>query len=324
MIEGKKGYDPTSFLNNVKPQFLALIDEQKKPTKVKSIFQCRFIRINKETGDIVKVATPYFHSLMETITEATDISDIFDKMSALQIESAHNFEEIEDSEWRFDRVIDLRIHINPFQPFSGSSYIPLPPKLASKKAIINVKNENDHECFKWAITSAVFPRDKNAERLNKEMRENSEKFDWSGIEFPVSAVGTNQIDKFEKQNPYGINVLGYENKGPAKRIQHHPTLLNPTLLDDVAQCWTRWPNECNMLDSTLGLERSGSKSYPESLQNKRAPYWFSQKMARDRSTVKRYLAALALLEMLEEEDDRVTRKGKTRHWIKAKGRKGIF
>ena len=42
-------------------------------------------------------------------------------------------------------------------------------------------------------------------------------------------------------------------KGPAKRIQHHPTLLNPTLLDDVAQCSTRWPNECNMLDSTLDL-----------------------------------------------------------------------
>ena len=38
-------------------------------------------------------------------------------------------------------------------------------------------------------------------------------------------------------------------KGPAKRIQHHPTLLNPTLLDDVAQCSTRWPNERNMLAS---------------------------------------------------------------------------
>ena len=74
-----------------------------------------------------------------------------------------------------------------------------------------------------------------------------------------------------------------------------------------------------MLDSTLGLKRSGSKSYPESLQNKGAPYWFSQKMARDRSTVKRCSAALALLEMLEEEDDRVTRKGKTRHWIKRRG-----
>ena len=65
-----------------------------------------------------------------------------------------------------------------------------------------------------------------------------------------------------------------------------------------------------MLGSTLGLERSGSIIYPESLENKCAPYWFARKMLRDRSTVKRCLAALALLEMLEEEDDKVTRTGR--------------
>ena len=62
----------------------------------------------------------------------------------------------------------------------------------------------------------------------------------------------------------------YKYKGPAKRIQHHPTLL-----DNVAHCWARWPNECNMLDSTLWLERPGSKIYPESLENKCVPYWFA-------------------------------------------------
>ena len=44
-------------------------------------------------------------------------------------------------------------------------------------------------------------------------------------------------------------------------------------------------------------------------------------MARNRSTVKRCLAALALHEMLEEEDDRVTKRGKTRQWIKRRGEK---
>ena len=47
-------------------------------------------------------------------------------------------------------------------------------------------------------------------------------------------------------------------------------------------------------------------------------------MARDRSTVKRGLAAVALLEMLEEEDDRVPKRGKTRHWIKQREEKGYF
>ena len=47
-------------------------------------------------------------------------------------------------------------------------------------------------------------------------------------------------------------------------------------------------------------------------------------MAHERSTVKRFLAALALLEVLEEEDDRVTKRGKTRNWIKRRGEKGYF
>ena len=93
---------------------------------------------------------------------------------------------------------------DPYEPLSGSSYIPLPSKLASKKAIINVKNHKDHECFKWAVTSAIYTQDVHPERLNKKMRENSNNFDWSGMEFPVSLQ---QIDKFEKQNPYVINVL---------------------------------------------------------------------------------------------------------------------
>ena len=45
-------------------------------------------------------------------------------------------------------------------------------------------------------------------------------------------------------------------------------------------------------------------------------------MAGDRSTVKRYLDAIALLEMLEPEDDRVHKRGKTRQWIKRREEKG--
>ena len=100
--------------------------------------------------------------------------------------------------------------------------------------------------------------------------------------------------------------------------------MNPTLLDTVAQCSNRWPNERNMLDSTFGIKRYGYKIYPQSLENKRTPYLFAQNMAGDRSTVRRCLAAIALLEMLEEEDDRVPKRGKTRQWIKRREEKGYF
>ena len=52
----------------------------------------------------------------------------------------------------------------------GSSYIPLPDHLAKKKALINLKNE-DNECFKWAVTRALNPADKNVERIDKKLKE---------------------------------------------------------------------------------------------------------------------------------------------------------
>jgi len=38
---------------------------------------------------------------------------------------------------------------------AGSSFIPLPRFLLTKKGIVNVCNENDHYCFKWALISAL-------------------------------------------------------------------------------------------------------------------------------------------------------------------------
>ena len=55
----------------------------------------------------------------------------------------------------------LDINIIAYSPLRGSSYIELPKELAVKKAIINMKNEDD-QCFKWAVTRALNPVDKNA------------------------------------------------------------------------------------------------------------------------------------------------------------------
>ena len=131
---------------------------------------------------------------------------IFDVLTNRLIELSQQFQN-QGSGWQFRKVESLDINIDPFEPLSGSSYIPLPKKIADKNAIINVKNLNDNECFKWAVTSAIYTAKDNPGRLNKKMRINSEKFNWNGIEFPVSLK---QIVKFEKQNPFAVNVFGIE------------------------------------------------------------------------------------------------------------------
>ena len=94
------------------------------------------------------------------------------------------------SNWRFRQVVNLEINTAIYKPFKGSSYLPLPKFFASKKAIINMENK-DEECFKWCITRALNPVERDSERIMKALREQSEKLDWSGIEFPVAADANN-------------------------------------------------------------------------------------------------------------------------------------
>ena len=62
--------------------------------------------------------------------------------------------------------MSLDLHPVKYEPLGGSSYIPLPKFLAAKKAIINLNNE-DNECFKWAITRALNPVKIHPERIDK-------------------------------------------------------------------------------------------------------------------------------------------------------------
>ena len=236
-VDGVNGVDPKTFMERVKSRVIDLI-KSKGSIKVKLILSIKFIKENPATGQI-DINHSHFHTDPEIITEATDLSDLYIKMMNKIFESIQSFNN-RGSGWQFDRVEHLDININPYNPLSASSYIKLPDKLASKKAIINVKNEKDHECFKWAITSAVFPAERDDERLSKQMREDSEKFDWTGIEFPVSLK---QIDRFEKQNPYAINVFGYEGEVYPLRIsKKNKQVINLLLIANEETnhyCWIK-------------------------------------------------------------------------------------
>ena len=237
-VNGVDGMDEKTFMNNVKPRVIDLI-KSKGSIKVKLILTVMFTKENPATGKI-DINVYSFASKMEIVTEATDLTELFDHMSDKIFELIQNFNN-RGSGWQFDRVEHLDININPYNPLSASSYIELPGNLADKKAIINVKNENDNECFKWAVTSAVFPAKEHGERLSKQMRKDSEKFDWSGIEFPVSLK---QIDKFEKQNNYAINVFGYERVVYPLRIskKNCEQVINLLLIADEETnhfCWIK-------------------------------------------------------------------------------------
>ena len=91
-------------------------------------------------------------------------------MKETVLESLAKFQS-QESNWRFHSVLSLYLHTVKYAPLGGSSYIPLPKFLEAKKAIINPKNEDD-ECFKWAITGALNPVEKNSEHIDKKFEKN--------------------------------------------------------------------------------------------------------------------------------------------------------
>ena len=201
-IDGREGYDQNTFIQYIRPRVIRFLSEKNKPFQVQLILTCKF---RKEVGEKVEYNYGYFYTHVEVIMEDTDLGHVYNTMIAMILEKISKFQN-KGSGWQFDSVVSLDISVDPYRPLRGTSYFPLPKKLGAKRAIINIKNERDNACFMWAITSAVFPRKKDPQRLNKEMRANSEKLNWEGIDFPTPL---NQISLFEKQNPYSINVYGW-------------------------------------------------------------------------------------------------------------------
>ena len=161
-----------------------------------------------KTGkEVLKEAAFDSSSTQESVViqEGTDLSSLYDEWSRKILEEIEEFLDA-GSSWTFESIVDLTINTVVYESLRGSSYIPLPEKLASKKAIINPKNR-DNECFKWAVTRALNPTSCHAERIDKKLKEKAKELNWDGISFPTPLK---DIDTFERNNStISINVAGY-------------------------------------------------------------------------------------------------------------------
>ena len=190
-------------LKDITPEVITLLEKQPKPLKVMLRMQCQFRKMDSEAGEIF---TDYhFNTKNNIVDSATNLTDFLSVSVERLIELIESLQG-RGSGWIFDEVLHFDILTNVYKPLAGSSWVPLPKFLASKKALINPKN-SDQECFKWAVTEAVYPQKRDRDRITKTSKENAELFNWDDIKFPVKL---SQINLFEKNNPgYVVNVLGY-------------------------------------------------------------------------------------------------------------------
>ena len=118
--------------------------------KVQKTAWIRFIQaLEDDFGNIIgadRVEKPFQSKMME-IHQGSDLNEIIDEMLThmkTQIENPA----LANSRFVFDEVLFLDVNFHQLDLTRSSSYIPLPSWIASKKAVINPKKENDEECLK--------------------------------------------------------------------------------------------------------------------------------------------------------------------------------
>ena len=193
------GLGPDKFLEYAKQPIINIFNSERN---IKTIL---YLYVLMSQGE--RMEDFAFHSKgFKLILEGTNENETYDEMAEEILEEVDKTREAEGSGWRFEEVIKLVLHTTRWDPISAGSYIELPPALKNKKAIINMKNQDD-KCFMWSVLRALNPKDKNAERIDNDLKSKVDILNMQGIKYPVGFRG---IDRFESQNPeISITVLGY-------------------------------------------------------------------------------------------------------------------
>ena len=189
---------PLTFLGYSKPAIINIFNSNRN---IKTIL---YLNVLMSQGETMKEFA--FHSKIKLVLEGTDENELYDEMVEEIEDEIQKVQEAMGSGWQFEKVIKLVLHTTRWDPINAGSYIDLPEVLKNKKAIINMKNE-DEECFKWCVLRALYPKDKNAERVDNDLKSKQDTLNMNGIRYPVNF---RDIDRFESQNPeISITILRY-------------------------------------------------------------------------------------------------------------------
>ena len=129
----------------------------------------------------------------------TDVEEVYDRMKDKIIESFANYLK-KGSGWRLKNVVKLAITKSRLNPLRGSSHTLLPMKIANRKALINMKNDDD-KCFKYAVTRSLNPVTRDAERISKELKEHTTLYDWRESSFRLLATRSN-LKRFKRTTTF--------------------------------------------------------------------------------------------------------------------------
>ena len=235
--------DPLAFLNGVRPQIRQKLTEEildLKGVKFQLALNIHLRKIRPDGGEEYTNST--FRYKQQALLREVEIVKALDEAFPHILDILEKWTQ-NGSGWTVDYISTLWLDIARYQPLRGGSYIPLPAAVNNKKAVVNVKNNDDH-CLRWALRSALFPAAKDPQRPAKYPTKDG--LDFTGIDTPTPI---SQISKVEKQNDLAINVFGWDgacviiyrlSERPARRI-------NLLLIEKAGKFHYTWIKDLNRL-----------------------------------------------------------------------------
>ena len=224
------GYGPHKFLKTAGIKLVPLLTKN-KGIKVKLDFHCKMI---KQTKNGVDIRSFEFHSGIGLNLEGTDEYELYEEMIDRIEEKIQRLLD-EESGWRFYSIVGLQMYTVVYKPLKGGSYIKLPKEIATKKAVVNMKNTKDDQCFLWCVLRALNPVKRDKERIDGALKSKIDTVNMGDIHYPVNLK---DVSKFEKLNPgIAISVYSYDENysvGPLRISEHvdRPYKIKLLLISD--------------------------------------------------------------------------------------------
>ena len=140
-----RGYqDPLAFLNGVRPQIRQKLTEEildLKGVKFQLALNIHLRKIRPDGGEEYTNST--FRYKQQALLREVEIIKALDEAFPHILEILEKWTQ-NGSGWTVDYISTLWLDIAKYQPLRGGSYIPLPAAVNNKKAVVNVKNNDDH------------------------------------------------------------------------------------------------------------------------------------------------------------------------------------
>ena len=151
----------------------------------------------------------YFHGKTRIILKSDEFDQLYDDAREKIWKSFDNWLK-NGSGFRIDSVENIQLTVAKYTPIFGTSYIKTPKSLLGKRALINVKNQ-DNLCFIWAILSALYTNNvKTNVGVVYSYRKYLNMLKYDASTMPMQIEG---IPQFEKKNELAINVYSVKKNG---------------------------------------------------------------------------------------------------------------